>query len=304
MTIEFDLINHITQRLGPNNKSVLLGIGDDAAVLQTSKDQQLLVSTDTLIEHTHFKATDEAYGIGYKSLAVNLSDMAAMCAIPKWVCLNLSLPRIDMEWINGFLDGFISLLDRFHVNLVGGDTTCGSLSITVTVLGEAPLKQIKRRDSAKAGQLIAVSGSLGSAAFALANPGADDECTKQLHLPNPRLDLSSKLDKVAVAMIDISDGLLADLGHICKASGTGAIITTAFLPIAKVVKSSQHWLDYALSGGDDYQLCFTLDAQNLKQLPSDCSIIGEITTSSGIKIMHEEKELSIINTGYQHFKNE
>lgn len=279
----------------------MLGIGDDAAALKTKADQALLVSTDTLVAGVHFKPNDPPQDIGHKALAVNLSDLAAMGTKPQWVTLNLTLPKIDHNWIDNFISGFSSLLKRHQVALIGGDTTQGQLSITVTVFGQAKTAQIKSRKTAKNGDLIAVTGTLGGAAFALQNPGVDATCDRLLNRPIPRIDMIKPLQNIAHAMIDISDGLLADLQHICHQSKLGAIINCEQLPMPKALSEQADAYHYALTGGDDYQLCFTFAESQKQQLPADCHIIGKTKPTAGIEVLLKGQEYNIKSTGFNHF---
>jgi len=259
----------------------------------------LVVSTDTLVSGTHFKAKDSALSVGHKSLAVSFSDIAAMGATPKWVLLNLTLPKIDKPWIKGFIQGFAKLLSQHKAQLIGGDTTQGPLSITVTVMGETD--HAIRRDGAKIDDLIVVTGELGSAAYALKNPKKSKHCNAQLHSPNPRLDLSQQVKHLATSMIDVSDGLLADLGHICTASELAAVIELNQIPVNDMVKKHPDWMSYVLAGGDDYQLCFTINLTDEDKLPDDCHIIGQIIAGKGIMVLDHHQPIETNLKGYQHF---
>jgi thiamine-monophosphate kinase len=280
----------------------VLGIGDDAAILKADPKQHCVVSTDTLVSGVHFHADDPPSAVGHKSLAVNFSDLAAMGARPKWVLLNLTLPEIHEGWIKEFVAGFSHLLNQHQAQLVGGDTTRGPLSIGVTVIGEC--HRPVRRDRATAGQLVAVSGLLGSAAFALHHPDESPACLQQLRYPQPRLDIAPAISEFATAMIDVSDGLLADLGHICQASQVGAVIELSQVPLDPVIKSSADWIQHVLSGGDDYQLCFTLEEADQDRLPVGCQLIGQLTEGSGITVLHNHQPIETADTGYQHFAHE
>ncbi len=276
-----------------------MGIGDDAAILQAADIQQLVVSTDTLVSGTHFKAKDSAQSLGHKSLAVSFSDMAAMGAKPKWVLLNLTLPAIDNKWVTGFIQGFAKLLTQHSAQLIGGDTTQGPLSITVTVIGETKLAV--RRDGAKVDDLIVITGELGSAAFALKNPRKSKLCNAQLHRPNPRLDVSEQVKNMATAMIDVSDGLMADLGHICAASQLAAVIELTQVPVHDIVKKHPDWMSFVLAGGDDYQLCFTINMEDEDKLPEDCHIIGQMIEGQGVVVLNQHQPIETNLKGYQHF---
>jgi thiamine-monophosphate kinase len=279
-----------------------LGIGDDAAILQPDSSKQWVVSSDTLVADVHFKSTDPATSIGHKSLAVNLSDMAAMGAQPKWVLLNLTLPKIDPSWLADFTTGFASLLEQHQVQLVGGDTTQGPLSITVTVMGE--VEQAIRRDTAQNDDLIVVTGEIGTAAYALNHPKCKKAIKHHLHQPKPRIDISQQVKTLATAMIDISDGLLADLNHICESSEVGAVIELSQVPVNDVVKKDKNWQQFVVAGGDDYQLCFTMAAKDEEKLPEDCHIIGQIIEGQGIMVLHNHQPIDSNFEGYQHFNDQ
>ncbi|HOP23280.1 MAG TPA: thiamine-phosphate kinase [Gammaproteobacteria bacterium] len=298
--MEFDLIAFIKSKT-KYDKSVILGINDDAAVLSLRPIKQLVVSTDTLVDGVHFDNKISPQQLGHKSLAVNLSDLAAMGATPKWFTLNLTLPKIEMSWIEGFINGLLRLAHNHKVNLVGGDTTQGPLSITITAFGEVETDQLLTRYSAQTKDLIAVTGQLGSAAFALDH--TETELTKALFTPEPQLEISQQIREFATSCIDISDGLLADLGHICHQSQKGAKISLEQIPVNSLVKKSPQWSHYVLSGGDDYQLCFTFNPSDLTKLPDNCTIIGQICCSGGVRVYSGNKEIQISQKGYVHFSN-
>jgi len=297
--LEFDLIALIQSKV-KTDESVKLGIGDDAAVINVSNDSQLVVSTDTLVFGVHFDESATAFRIGHKSLAVNLSDLADMGATPKWVTLNLTLPKIDMQWQQDFVSGFMALAEKYKVNLIGGDTTSGPLSISATVFGEVTKNQALKRSTAKRGDLIAVTGEIGSAAFALSHK--DSELVNTLHTPEPQLEISQQIKSFVHASVDISDGLLADLGHICQASKLGAKISLEQIPVNQQVKnSSPQWSNHVLSGGDDYQLCFTFAAKDLAKLPANCTVIGQMGCGEGVKVFSNNREVKVVNKGFIHF---
>ncbi len=299
--LEFDLISFIQSKVQVD-ESVELGIGDDAAVVNVSKSSQLVVSTDTLVSGVHFDELATASQVGHKSLAVNLSDLAAMGATPKWVTLNLTLPQIDMQWLEGFVSGFVALASKYRVNLVGGDTTSGPLSISVTVFGEVAKGKALKRSTAKRGDLIAVTGEIGSAAFALEHK--ESALVSALHTPEPQLEIAKHIKSFAHSCIDISDGLLADLGHICEASFLGAKISLEQIPVNQQVKdASPQWSSHVLSGGDDYQLCFTFDAKDLDKLPANCTIIGQMGCGESVKVFANNQEIVINKKGFIHFNN-
>lgn len=279
-----------------------MGIGDDAAVLRPDTQQQLVISTDTLVVDVHFRASDPPATVGHKALAVNFSDLAAMGARPRWVLLNLTLPSIDPAWLDPFIQGFAQMLQQHDAQLIGGDTTQGSLSIGVTVLGQT--HQAITRAGAQVGDLVVVSGQLGSAAYALHHPGSHPACDQQLHQPTPRLDVSKAVSGLATAMIDVSDGLLQDLGHLCNASGVAAELELSNIPHHQAIEQADDWEQLMLNGGDDYQLCFTINPSDQDRLPADCQVIGKILAADGspapVRVLHQQQAVTATG-GYQHF---
>ena len=276
---EFELIDRIRAR-APHRDDVILGIGDDAAVLQVPPGKLLVVATDTLNAGVHFPIDTAPADIGWKSLAVNLSDLAAMGAQPAWCTLSLSLPHSDMAWLDAFLDGFLALAAQHDVALVGGDTTRGPLSIGVTMHGWVEPGRVLRRDAAQVGDDIWVSGTLGDAAGALVQrrSGAcvDPALRARLDRPTPRVATGLALAGVAHSAIDVSDGLLADLGHVCRASAVAAEVELDALPATPMLKAAfdaDQRLRLQASGGDDYELCFTAP-------PSARAAIATIATST------------------------
>ena len=264
MSPEFTLIaRHFTRPV----KRARLGVGDDCALLAPAAGHELAVSTDMLVAGTHFFAGTDARRLGHKVLAVNLSDLAAMGAQPRYATLALCLPDADDAWVERFAAGFFALAERHGGELVGGDTTRGPMAMCVTVFGEVPNGQAIRRDGAAIGDDVWVSGTLGDAALGLkalkseAMLDAADRafCVGRLESPEPRIDLGLALRGVATSMIDLSDGLAGDLAHIARASGVGARINVDALPMSASLRGQRHArsLHCALSGGDDYELCFT-----------------------------------------------
>lgn len=265
MPSEFELIRRFFTYPAPGAR---LGVGDDAAIVRARRGAELAISADMLVSGRHFFADADAGLLGHKSLAVNLSDMAAMGAAPRWATLSIALPRVDARWLRAFMRGFMRLARRHGVDLVGGDTTRGPLTICVQIIGELPAGKALRRDGARAGDDIWVSGTLGAAALALAAargrvrlaPGERRQVEGRLHEPTPRVALGAALRGLTRSAIDISDGLIADLGHICERSGVSAAVEFARLPAAPAL---QRRLDRSaartvlLAGGDDYELCFT-----------------------------------------------
>jgi thiamine-monophosphate kinase len=260
---EFDLIARIRARVAGRD-DVILGIGDDAAILAMPSGRQLVVAMDTLNAGVHFPAETAAADIGWKALAVNLSDLAAMGAAPTWCTLSLSLPQADAAWIDAFLDGFLALAERHRVALVGGDTTRGPLSVCVTAHGLVEARGALRRDAARAGDDIWVTGTLGDAAGALrqwrAGDVIDPALRARLDRPTPQVAAGLALAGIAHACIDVSDGLLADLGHVCAMSRVGAEIGIDMLPACDALRASvdrETLRALQAAGGDDYELCFT-----------------------------------------------
>jgi thiamine-monophosphate kinase len=316
MPSEFDLIKRFFTRPAPG---ALLGVGDDAALLAPSPGMALAVSADMLVEGRHFSPQDGPGTVGHKSLAVNLSDMAAMGAQPRWALLSLALPEADEKWLQGFAGGFFGLAEKFGVELVGGDTTRGPRNISVQIIGEVPAAEALRRDAAKPGDEIWVSGHLGAAALALAHrqgrveldPFEAATCLPSLYVPQPRVALGLALRGVAHAAIDISDGLLADLGHILECSGTGAEINFEALPVNEVVGrhlDSEVTRQCVLAGGDDYELCFTAPAERHGEIAALARVlelplapIGHITVNEGLSVLKDGRLMTLGATGFDHF---
>ncbi len=313
---EFDLIERIRAR-SQARSDVVLGIGDDAALVRVAQGQELAISTDTLVAGVHFPDDTAASEIGWKSLAVNLSDLAAMGAVPAWASLALTLPAPDTDWLDGFLDGFCELAAQHEVALIGGDTTRGPLSITVTVHGLAPAGKALRRDGARANDDIWVTGTLGDAAGALeqwrGKRFASAKLRYRLDHPTPRIAAGLALRDLAHAAIDISDGLAADLGHILRRSGVGAEIDLGRLPASRTL--AEHFADerqrwaMQLGGGDDYELCFTAPPahafaieQALAACDTPATVIGNITADRRLSLRTPEGEdFALGDSGYRHF---
>ncbi|WP_454785185.1 thiamine-phosphate kinase [Legionella sp. WA2024007413] len=315
---EFTLIEHFFKPLDYERDDVLLGIGDDAACVRLSQEMDLLVSTDTLVSGVHFLPQWNAYDIACRSVMVNVSDMAAMAATPCWITLALTLPEFNEQWLNLFTQGLKDSLNRFNMTLIGGDTTQGPLSITLTVFGTTPKGKAISRKGAKPGDIIFVSGELGAAALAVKflenqhlSKQDKGELMKKLIHPKPRVDLIEFLRSYATAVIDISDGLSADLSHVCVASGVGACLNKDAIPIHPLL--NKYWKDnaveMALTGGDDYELCFTVPEHHLALLINDlknanlhCYPIGVVEENPGLKMKdanHQYHELK--PKGYSHF---
>lgn len=316
-TTEFDLIRRYFMR--PTRHTSLAG-GDDAALIELSPGMQLAVSTDMLVAGTHFFADVAPYLLGWKTLAVNISDMAAMGALPRWATLSLALPEVDEPWLEEFARGFYACADAFNVDLAGGDTTRGPLTLNVQIMGEVPADQALRRSGAQLSDEIWVSGTLGEAALALAAMQkrvliADHElesCRRALEQPQPRVALGLALRGIANSAIDISDGLLADLGHILKCSHLGAELQLADIPRSSIVDGYLHLpevINMLLSGGDDYELCFTAPASQHAsiaaighQLGLQLSHIGYVTSGSSLLVRDQHGQLvDVQGGGFDHF---
>jgi thiamine-monophosphate kinase len=295
---------------------VILGIGDDAALLRVPPGKLLAIATDTLNVDVHFPADTAPADIGWKALAVNLSDLAAMGAQPAWCTLSLSMSHADESWVDGFLDGFLALANQHDVALVGGDTTRGPLSICVTVHGLADQDDVLRRDAARVGDDIWVTGTLGDAAAALvqlrAGGAADAALRARLDRPTPRIDIARGLSGIAHAGIDLSDGLLADLGHVCTASNVGARVELEALPASPMLAArfnAEARQVLQASGGDDYELCFTAEPTQrdaIARLAREHDIaitrVGRIVAGSGVISMDADGQpWHAPRSGYVHF---
>ncbi|WP_213437568.1 MULTISPECIES: thiamine-phosphate kinase [Lysobacteraceae] len=295
---------------------VELGIGDDAAVLRLPAEALLVVATDTLNAGVHFPVETVPADIGWKALAVNLSDLAAMGARPAWATLSLSLPQGDAAWVDAFLDGFLALADQHRVALVGGDTTRGPLSVCVTVHGFVEAERVLRRDAARVGDDVWVSGTLGDAAGALSQwrggEGVETALRARLDRPTPRVALGRALGGLAHAAIDVSDGLLADLGHVCVASDVGAELEVDALPASEALREAfdaEARRALQATGGDDYELCFTaLPAQRdaivaaAREAGVDVHRIGRIVERRGVVALSGGQPWTSSRAGYTHFR--
>ena len=312
--MEFELIERIRRRAAARD-DVSLGIGDDAALLRVPSGHDLAVATDTLNAGIHFPADTAPADIGWKALAVNLSDLAAMGAAPAWCTLSLSLPRADPHWLDGFLDGFCALAAAHGVALVGGDTTRGPLSVCVTAHGLLEAGRALRRDGARPGDEVWASGTLGDAAAALAQLQAggvaDPALRARLDRPEPRVALGRALVGLASACIDLSDGLLQDLGHVCRASGTGAEVDVDALPASPALaarSTGDTRRGEQACGGDDYELCFTAPASHaadVLRVAAGCATpvarIGRIVQAPGVRALADGGPWQPPRGGYAHF---
>jgi len=314
---EFEIINKYFANQIVRRKDVILGIGDDAAIVQVPEGHVLLATTDTLVEGVHFQKKTLPFDIGYKSLAVNLSDLAAMGAEPCWMTLAITMPEANKKWLQAFSCGLFQLAEKFNIALIGGDTTRGPLTITIHLNGYALEKNIIRRDTAHVGDQIYVSGTLGDAGLGLeielnnksiSNSDAQFLLSR-LNRPTPRIELGLALRGIATSAIDISDGLLADLQHILDRSNVGATIAPKHLPLSSALIENLSLLDaqkMALIAGDDYELCFTVPKeledrclQQAKQLNIPVKCIGEIEANLGLRLKDYSEKINL--SGYKHF---
>ena len=321
-TSEFSLIDRFFKSRSLQRDDVTLGIGDDAAVTNIPQGMQLVSAVDTLVNGIHFPIGTPPFSVGYKALAVNLSDLAAMGAQPAWAMLALTLPEADENWVKAFCDGFFQLAEKHNVQLIGGDTTQGPLTVTIQVMGLIPEGEAITRDGAKSGDTIYVSGTLGDAAAALyveqnklqVSSVLTEELNKKLDQPMPQNELGMMLRGIATAAIDISDGLVADLDHILDASEVGACLHQEKIPLSKTLLSlrdevaEEALLNCSLYGGDDYELCFTAaekDRQKVAEIAQQLSIsvteIGVIESQKKIRLLNKNVCTEISPMGYQHF---
>lgn len=312
---EFALIERIRARAGRRD-DVVLGIGDDGAVLALPPGHELVVSCDTLVAGVHFPDDTAPADIGHKALAVNLSDLAAMAASPAWCTLALTLPEASAAWLDEFLDGFLALADEHGMALVGGDTTRGPLSMTITVHGLVPAGQALRRAGARAGDDIWVTGTIGDAAGGLAQwrarGPASAKLRHRLDRPTPRVQAGLALRGLATAGIDLSDGLAADLGHVLAASGVGARLELGRLPTSRTLADhfdeARRWT-LQLTGGDDYELCFTAPSarafeieQAMAAIDVPVTVVGQVEAGAGLRLGTPDGDAwTPPADGYQHF---
>jgi thiamine-monophosphate kinase len=311
---EFDLIRRYFSKLTAAHPMVDVGIGDDAALLRVPPEHQLVATVDTLVAGVHFFAEVDPADLGWKALAVNLSDLAAMGAKPVWFTLALTLPSVDEAWLASFASGLGEIASGCGVALVGGDTTQGPLAITIQAHGIVPVGAALRRDGARVGDLIALTGTVGDAALALnqIQSGAEPMPGRYQRLvrPIPRIEIGQALRDIASAAIDVSDGLIADLGHICRSSGVGANINVSSIPLSDEaehwVRESDQW-QVLIGGGDDYELLVTLPADRASELAvianhTPIQIVGEIVQGSAVTFLKADgTELSPGVSGWDHF---
>jgi thiamine-monophosphate kinase len=319
---EFEVIERFFRR--PARQAVL-GIGDDAALIAPTPGSELAISVDMLVSGRHFFADVDPQALGHKTLAVNLSDLAAMGATPRWALLAGALPVADPVWLAAFAQGLFALADAHRVELIGGDTTQGPLTLCVTIIGEVAAGRALRRSGARVGDSIWVSGTLGEAALALAHHqgriGLDAvdfaACERALLWPAPRVALGQHLLGIASAAIDVSDGLTGDLGHVLEASGVGAQVDLAALPCSASMRrqlsgpTRETALRCLLAGGDDYELCFTAPSRHASalhamagELDIHLACVGAIRAESGL-VVRDEAGLPLprLPSAFDHFAN-
>ncbi|MDD9157104.1 thiamine-phosphate kinase [Aliivibrio sp. S4TY2] len=330
MSSEFNLIDRFFVQDNLSRSDVDLGIGDDCALVSVPEGYQVAITTDTLAAGTHFLEDADPVRVGYKALASNLSDLAAMGAKPTWVSLALTLPKPDEKWLEGFCEGFFGLAKQHNVQLIGGDTTKGPLSITITVQGLVPRGEALTRKGAKVGDDIYVTGFIGDSAAGLdilldkkkqIKTELEQELERRHYYSNPKIQLAQKIRHLCHSALDISDGLISDLGHILKQSNVSAQIQVNALPISnELMTFYSHDIDkclkMALVSGEEYELCFTAPKENREAiqqisflLNQDVSIIGEIakgpftTLQNNVKLRKDTTLLDWVLYGYDHFRN-
>jgi thiamine-monophosphate kinase len=316
---EFELIDRFFNLKSGNRKDVIKGIGDDCTLLSVPRGQRLAVTMDTLVAGVHFLADSNAADIAHKAVAVNLSDLSAAGAEPAWLMLSLTMPEYDEEWLTTFSQSLKRIADFFGVQVVGGDTCRGPLSITIQAHGFVPEAVFLTRSGASAGELICVTGDLGDAALGLkvarnelqVPPAIASQLLKKYATPYPRIAAGIALRGRATAAIDISDGLLADVNHISQQSGVGALLRWERIPISNAARSLNDnplAMQAALTGGDDYELCFTVKEQDLEAtthaletVGAPCIPIGRLTGKPGVRLLKDKEEVILDTLGYQHF---
>lgn len=317
---EFDLIERYFRGCGAKRADVRVGVGDDAAILECPGGAELVAAVDSLVDGVHFPHGSPPASIGHRALAVNLSDLAAMGARPAWALLALTLPRADESWLSEFAAGMAALARDHEVALVGGDTTSGPLCVTVTVLGHVPRSSALLRSGGQPGDAVFVSGTPGDAAAGLAieqgKLAADEEMAAYLRdrflYPAPRLALGECLPRYANACIDVSDGLLGDASKLARASGCGVEISHRDLPVSQALVRAvgeERARELALTGGDDYELCFSVRpvhvARLLAELPPErwgYTRIGTLREMPGADVLRDGTVMSLSHSGYDHFR--
>jgi thiamine-monophosphate kinase len=318
---EFDLIRRYFSRLGAPRSDVILGVGDDAALLEVPEGTELVAAVDTIVAGRHFLEGCDPRSIGHRALAVNLSDLAAMGASPAWATLALTLPKADPEWLEGFANGFSELAQAHRVALVGGDTTSGPLTVSVQIMGHVPKGSALRRSGAEGGDLLAVTGTLGDASAGLAltmgaltsvEAARVRELVARFDYPTPRVEFGAAARGLASAAMDLSDGLVGDLDKLIAASGLGARVDVERLPLSaalRAVAALDSARNYALGGGDDYELLlavhpdrFSALAQRARELNLTLTVIGELCRGNIVHWALHGAQFTPAVKGYDHFR--
>lgn len=318
---EFELIQTYFSGRGPQRKDVVLGVGDDAALTKMPQDMLLVVATDTMVENTHFFKDACPRSIGHRCMAVNLSDFAAMGAEPAWASVALTLPSVDEEWVKEFTEGLFEIAEYYNVQIIGGDTTQGPLAVSVSLKGFVAEGKALLRSGAKAGDWLFVTGQLGDSALAveakLGKESISEDALKKVQqrfdYPAARIAAGHVLRHAATSALDVSDGLVQDLGHILKASGVSAEIDVDKVPVSPVVVEAvgeERALELALMGGEDYELLFTVPEEqkgylelNATAMGINYTCIGQIKGGdSGVSLRRKGKPYALSNNkGFQHF---
>ncbi len=317
---EFQLIETFFTHRGPSRRDVKLGIGDDCALVQPAENKSIAISCDTLVENVHFFPDIPPQALGYKSLAVNLSDLAAMGAEPAWMTLALTLPEVNEVWLSGFSEGLFEAAEYYGIALIGGDTTRGPRSISITVHGQVPQGKALTRHGAKVGDWIYVTGTLGDSALGLdilrAKQQASGEnqafLVNRHYRPTPRVLAGQALRSLASSAIDLSDGFISDIGHILKASQVGAVVDVALIPLSNAMLetvSIEEALGYALTGGEDYELLFTVPEAQKGALETALSHagakfvrVGQICAGNQLKLLRNGEPFTPPYHGFKHFE--
>ncbi|MCL1086196.1 thiamine-phosphate kinase [Shewanella glacialipiscicola] len=316
---EFQLIEYYFSNRGPTRRDVKLGIGDDCALVQPAENKSIAISCDTLVENVHFFPDMPPAALGYKALAVNLSDLAAMGAEPAWMTLALTLPEVDETWLSGFSEGLFEAADYYGIALIGGDTTRGPRAINITVHGQVPQGKALTRHGAKAGDWIYVTGTLGDSALGLdiirgaQQASAENKAflVNRHYCPTPRVLAGQALRSLASSAIDLSDGLISDISHILKAAAVGAIVDVNCIPLSQAMRetvSEEQALGYALTGGEDYELLFTVPESQKGALETTLNHtgtkfvrVGQICAGSKLKLQLNGEPFTPPYYGFEHF---
>jgi thiamine-monophosphate kinase len=317
---EFELINRFFSKSGETRTDVVLGVGDDAAILECPPGAQLIAAIDSLVEAVHFPQGSPARSIGHRALAVNLSDLAAMGAQPTWALLALALPAADEAWLGEFSAGLDALAREHGVQLVGGDTTGGTLCVTVQILGFVPRGAALTRSGGRPGDAVFVSGTPGDSAaglmleqsrLTLTDAAQAQWLLDRFRYPTPRVSLGLALRGLASACIDVSDGLLGDCDRLAHASGCGVRLEYEALPVSAALRAAvgeERARELALTGGEDYELCFTVPEVKLKEFVQRCpaaefgwSRIGTLTQTPGALVQRGESVMQVSHRGFDHF---